>query len=124
MVGLLGGEIHKQTVYLDAERERRRRYQIVPMRVGFFNSGRSSILVFQAPQPQPREKKELDGLKYPRESVDGWLKTELGEFFNGSGEDHGELEMSILEVKGGDWKGGLILQGIEIKLNLNRILLF
>ena len=94
------------------------------MRVGFFNSGRNSILVFQAPQPQPRENKELDGLKYPRERVDGWLKTELGEFFNGSREDHGELEMSILEVKGGDWKGGLILQEIEIKLNLNRILLF
>ena len=94
------------------------------MRVGFFNSGRNSILVFQAPQPQPRENKELDGLKYPRERVDGWLKTELGEFFSGSGEDHGDLEMSILEVKGGDWKGGLILQGIEIKLNLNRILLF
>ncbi|KAM3683622.1 hypothetical protein ACJW31_12G162000 [Castanea mollissima] len=54
----------------------------------------------------------------------GWLETELGEFCNGSGEDHGELEMSILEVKGGDRKGGLILQGIEIKLNLNRILLF
>ena len=124
MVGLVGGEIHKHTVYLDAERERRRQYQIVPMQVGFFNSGRSSILVFQAPQPQPRENKKLDGLKYPRESIDGWLKTELGEFFNGSGEDHGELEMSILEVKGGDGKGGLILQEIEIKLNLNRILLF
>ena len=80
--------------------------------------------MFQAPQPQPRVNKEQDGLKYPRERVDGWQETELGVFFNGSGEDHGELEMSILEVKGGDWKGGLILQGIEIKLNLNRILLF
>ena len=80
--------------------------------------------MFQASQPQPRENKELDGLQYPRERVDGWLETELGEFFSGSGEDHGDLEMSILEVKDGDWKGGLILQGIEIKLNLNRILLF
>ena len=74
---------------------------------------------FHAPHPQPRENEELDGLKYPKERVDGWLETDLGEFFNESGEDHGELEMSILEVKDGDWKGGLILQGIEIKLNLN-----
>ena len=89
------------------------------MRVGFFNSCHSSITGFHAPQPQPRENEELDGLKYPKERVDGWLETDLGEFFNESGEDHGELEMSILEVKDGDWKGGLILQGTEIKLNLN-----
>ena len=89
------------------------------MRVGFFNSCHSNITGFHAPQPQPRENEELDGLKYPKERVDGWPETELGEFFNESGEDHGELEMSILEVKDGDWKGGLILQGTEIKLNLN-----
>ena len=77
VVGLVGGEIHEQIVYLDAERERRQRYQIVPMRVRFSNSGRSSILVFQAPQPQPRENKEQDGLKYPRERVDGWQEKRL-----------------------------------------------
>ena len=32
--------------------------------------------------------------------ADGWQETELGEFFKGSGEDHEELEMSVLEVKG------------------------
>ena len=89
------------------------------MRVGFFNSCHSSITGFHVPQPHPRENEELDGLNYPKERVDGWLKTKLGEFFNGSGEDHGELEMSILEVKDGDWKSGLILHGTEIKLNLN-----
>jgi hypothetical protein len=44
----------------------------------------------------------------------GWLEIKLGEFFNG-GEDDGEVEMSVLEVKGGNWKGGLIVQGIEIR---------
>ena len=54
---------------------------------------------FHAPHPQPREKEEQDGLKYPKRE-DGWQETELGEFFKGSGEDHEELEMSVLEVKG------------------------
>ena len=99
VLGLAGGEIHKQSVYLDAERGWRLRYQILPMRVGFFNSCRSSIMGFHAPHPQPREKEEQDGLKYPKRA-DGWQETELGEFFKGSGEDHEELEMSVLEVKG------------------------
>jgi hypothetical protein len=46
---------------------------------------------------------------------DGWLEIELGEFFNGGDGDDGEVEMSVLEVKGGNWKGGLIVQGFEIR---------
>ena len=72
MVGLVGGEIHKQFAYLYAERGQRLQYQILPMRVGFFNSGCSSIMGFYAPQPQPREYEKLDGLKYPKERVDGY----------------------------------------------------
>lgn len=51
---------------------------------------------------------------YPKEREDGWLEVKLGEFFNKEGED-GELEMSFLEVKGGNWKRGLVVQGIEIR---------
>ena len=51
---------------------------------------------------------------YPKERRDGWLEIELGEFFNKEGEG-GELEMSVLEVKGGHWKGSLVVQGIEIR---------
>ncbi|OAY23416.1 putative F-box protein PP2-B12 [Manihot esculenta] len=51
---------------------------------------------------------------YPKEREDGWLEVKLGEFFNKEGED-GELEMSFLEVKGGHWKRGLVVQGIEIR---------
>ncbi|KAE8009888.1 hypothetical protein FH972_006295 [Carpinus fangiana] len=46
---------------------------------------------------------------------DGWLEIELGEFFNGGDADDVEVEMSVLEVKGGNWKGGLIVQGFEIR---------
>ncbi|KAM3742731.1 hypothetical protein ACB098_07G090300 [Castanea mollissima] len=114
-VGLVGGEIHKQTVYLDAYGGRRLRYQIVPRRIGVFNRPLRRIPGLQAPQPQPKENEELNGPKYPKERVDGWLEIELGEFFNRSEKDNGELEMSVLEVNGGNWKGGLIVQGIEIR---------
>ncbi|XP_044498590.1 putative F-box protein PP2-B12 [Mangifera indica] len=51
---------------------------------------------------------------HPRERRDKWLEVELGDFYNaGHGDD--ELEISILEVKGGWWKSGLIVQGIEIR---------
>ncbi|KDP23312.1 hypothetical protein JCGZ_23145 [Jatropha curcas] len=49
-----------------------------------------------------------------QEREDGWLEIELGEYFNKEGDD-GELEISIEEMEGGHWKGGLIVQGIEIR---------
>ncbi|XP_023637633.1 putative F-box protein PP2-B12 isoform X2 [Capsella rubella] len=44
---------------------------------------------------------------------DGWLEIELGEYYVGFDEE--ELEMSILETRDGGWKGGIIVQGIEIR---------
>lgn len=52
--------------------------------------------------------------RYPEVRKDGWLEIKLGEFLNKESED-GELEMSITEVKGGHWKHGLVVQGIEIR---------
>ncbi|KAL8245969.1 hypothetical protein R6Q59_007185 [Mikania micrantha] len=50
----------------------------------------------------------------PKRRQDGWLEIELGEFYNEKGQE-GELDMSMMEVKGGNWKAGLIIQGIEIR---------
>ncbi|XP_022746606.1 F-box protein PP2-B15-like [Durio zibethinus] len=44
---------------------------------------------------------------------DGWMEIELGEFFNG--EDDEEVKMSLMEVKGQQLKGGLIIEGIEVR---------
>ncbi|KAJ9186083.1 hypothetical protein P3X46_005625 [Hevea brasiliensis] len=109
-VGLAGTEGCRRSVYLDEERERQQRYQIVAMRVGLFP--RSHAVGLQAPA-STRENKN-NGHNRSQEREDGWLEMELGEFFNREGED-GELEISISEVNGGDWKGGLIVQGIEIR---------
>ncbi|KAK6235513.1 hypothetical protein SCA6_010850 [Theobroma cacao] len=52
-------------------------------------------------------------LERSKERADGWLEIELGDFFNRYGED--EVEMSVMEAKAGIAKGGLIVQGIEIR---------
>ncbi|XP_022718505.1 F-box protein PP2-B10-like [Durio zibethinus] len=108
-VGLVGNEGSMKTAYLDAERGGRQRYQIVPRRrIGRgFNRSRFFGLHSSVPTSPSDD-------QYPKVRVDGWLEIELGEFFNEGGVD-GELEMSVLEVKFGRWKGGLLIQGIEIR---------
>ncbi|WOL19295.1 F-box protein PP2-B12 [Canna indica] len=71
--------------------------------------------VFAHPEAKEAEDdaKEFGGV-YPRERTDGWMEVQLGQFYNDKGED-GEVSMSFLEVKGGHWKHGLIIEGIEIR---------
>ena len=47
------------------------------------------------------------------EREDGWMEIELGEFF--SGEAYEEVKMSLMEIKGYQLKGGLIIEGIEVR---------
>ncbi|XVF65109.1 hypothetical protein PTKIN_Ptkin09bG0220300 [Pterospermum kingtungense] len=48
------------------------------------------------------------------ERGDGWMEIEMGEFFNECGDD-GTLEFSLWEVDTGYSKGGLIIEGIEVR---------
>ena len=56
---------------------------------------------------------EGDG-RVPCERGDGWMEIELGDFFNGDQGDE-EVKMSLREVKGQHLKGGLIIEGIEVR---------
>ncbi|KAI3846848.1 hypothetical protein MKW92_038416 [Papaver armeniacum] len=56
-----------------------------------------------------------------RDRNDGWMEIKLGEFYisEGGKDDHNkEVKMSLMEVKGGQLKGGLIVQGIEVRPKL------
>uniref|UniRef100_A0ACD5ZI68 Uncharacterized protein n=1 Tax=Avena sativa TaxID=4498 RepID=A0ACD5ZI68_AVESA len=55
-----------------------------------------------------------ENVGHPQKRADGWMELELGEFFNQGGDD-GEVSFSLTETKGGNWKSGLIVQGIEIR---------
>jgi hypothetical protein len=52
--------------------------------------------------------------RFPSERGDGWMEIELGEFFNGD-EDSQEVTMSLMEIKGYQLKGGLVIEGIEVR---------
>ncbi|KAL6591480.1 hypothetical protein ACP70R_049983 [Stipagrostis hirtigluma subsp. patula] len=53
-------------------------------------------------------------VRLPQKRADNWMEVELGEFYNEGGDD-GEVSISLTETKGGHWKKGLIVQGIEIR---------
>lgn len=121
-VGLVGTETPKQTVYLDAvDREWRQRHTTIVHRgsglfnLGLFNLGRRRLLGTQVAMITRNDPPAEDCSRRndPKEREDGWLEVQLGEFFH-DGVD-GELEMSVLEIKGGQWKGGLLIQGVEIR---------
>ncbi|CAA2968001.1 F-box PP2-B10-like [Olea europaea subsp. europaea] len=52
--------------------------------------------------------------EYPKSRADGWMEVELGEFLV-EGKQDSDVEISLMEVKGGNWKHGLIIQGIEAR---------
>lgn len=47
---------------------------------------------------------------------DGWLEIELGDFYNDGSER--EVKMSLREVKGQHLKGGIVVEGIELRPKL------
>ncbi|KAL2941090.1 F-box protein PP2-B15 [Bienertia sinuspersici] len=57
-------------------------------------------------------------LTFPGARDDGWMEIELGQFFHGelySDDDHKVVKMSLMEIKGHHLKGGLVVEGIEIR---------
>ncbi|KDO70549.1 hypothetical protein CISIN_1g039003mg [Citrus sinensis] len=53
--------------------------------------------------------------RFARERDDGWMEIELGEFFSGDEEGDQEVKMSLREIKGYQLKGGLVIEGIEVR---------
>ncbi|KAL0797537.1 hypothetical protein Bca101_052711 [Brassica carinata] len=54
--------------------------------------------------------------KEPRVRGDGWMEIEIGEFETGrEGGDSKEVVMSLTEVKGYQLKGGIVIDGIEVR---------
>ncbi|EEF33114.1 conserved hypothetical protein [Ricinus communis] len=49
----------------------------------------------------------------PKQRNDAWDEIELGEFFSGGFDE--EVKMSLIEVKGCQLKGGLVIEGIEVR---------
>ncbi|BAH91933.1 Os02g0813133 [Oryza sativa Japonica Group] len=58
--------------------------------------------------------RQVKDIENPQKRADGWMELKLGELYNEEGDD-GEVCISFMETKGGHWKSGLVVQGIEIR---------
>ncbi|XP_065854207.1 F-box protein At2g02240-like isoform X2 [Euphorbia lathyris] len=135
-VGISGaeeGDSSKRSLYLDTGRERRQRNQLFVRRVGLFGQRHRHRHRHRHAMESDSDNDDDDdrnnvndndiGVNHnnrnrPQERQDGWLEIELGDYFNRQ-DEVGDLEISIMEVTGGDWKGGLIIQGIDIRPKSN-----
>ncbi|KAI5648892.1 hypothetical protein M9H77_34897 [Catharanthus roseus] len=108
-VAIGGEESQTRAVYLDSEGAQRHNYQIIPRwRTGSFQRRNA---VIRRPETESTEHQDA---QLPKQRRDRWMEIELGEFFVKEGQDV-EVVMSLLEVKAGNWKSGLIVEGIEIR---------
>ncbi|XWS58136.1 hypothetical protein CRYUN_Cryun08bG0008400 [Craigia yunnanensis] len=77
-------------------------------------SSSSVFLQHQESKKLMEMRKSIEGNQgIVREREDGWMEIEVGEFF--SGENDEEVKMSLMEVKGCHLKGGLVIEGIEVR---------
>ena len=105
-VGLAGEEKFTWTIVLDANRRRGKNQRRRRRR----NRNRNRNLESDTSTDGSGRNNDHN---YPKERGDGWMETELGEFFC-NGEQEGDLQISIMDTSS-HWKSGLIIHGIEIR---------
>jgi len=88
--------------------------------VGVEGGERSTKIVCLDPNVEdgPQLHNGADELQRPSVRSDGWLEIEMGEFFN-SGIENEEVQMNLIQTRGGNWKRGLVLEGIEVRPKYN-----
>ena len=102
-VGMIGGVTTKRVIYLDAPQVESSNDPDHDFGERFLQY--ENVISSMTGNPDPASLKKR---------IDGWYEVELGEFFSGEGKGK-ELEISVMEVKSGNWKSGLLIEGIEIR---------
>ncbi|KAK8573535.1 hypothetical protein V6N13_009625 [Hibiscus sabdariffa] len=95
----IGSQTFKNTAYIRCQDAKKQQLETL------FYSNRKQMM-------KSRVVKGDDRVMSKRE--DGWMELELGEFFNGGTCDE-QVKMSLMETKGHQLKGGIIIEGIEIR---------
>ena len=70
------------------------------------------------PREEVEGERESGGnVEEPKERSDKWSEVKLGSFYidDGGCDDGDEVEVAIMETRMGQWKSGLVFQGIEIR---------
>ncbi|XP_019440599.1 PREDICTED: F-box protein PP2-B15-like [Lupinus angustifolius] len=97
---VIGKKVEKMKAYLYHKDENKHK-----METFFKQNPRETLRMVQ-------EEEDNEGIPYPSKREDGWMEIELGEFFSGEGNE--EVKMTLMEV-GYRLKGGLVLEGIEVR---------
>lgn len=99
-----GFQVSKHTAYLLAQNSKRQHHEMI---VGLWQTLHTQDRLW-------RIRAKIEDIRIPRERTDGWMEVELGKFFIPSGAE-GEVEMSLMDARGGNLKVGLIIEGIELR---------
>lgn len=100
---VVGNKVEKGKAYLYHKDEKE-----LKMETLFYGNRREMLRMVHQDQ-------ENEGIPHPSKRDDGWMEIELGEFFSGEGDE--DVKMSLREV-GYLLKGGLVLEGIEVRPKL------
>ncbi|VFQ83577.1 unnamed protein product [Cuscuta campestris] len=104
-VGISRQEAKTRTVYLGFKRSR----------AGPCARVRLSPAVMRHNTSPPSDEENAN-TGYVRQRSDHWMEVELGDILvTGEEEEECIIEMSFMEVRGGNQKSGLVVQGIEIR---------
>ncbi|KAK9137856.1 hypothetical protein Sjap_008450 [Stephania japonica] len=104
-----------RSVYLDRACAMRRHFQLAPVAVAPQAIRNKELARYGHSRPTLFTRWDIAGLvQFPVSRGDGWMEVEMGEIYIEGG-DKGDVQMSLTEIKGGHWKAGLIVQGIELR---------
>lgn len=72
----------------------------------------TKVVCLKPQKSGPKWRAPEGGLPQPRK--DAWMEVQLGEFFNGQG-DNGEVEIQLRVLEILNWKSGIIVNRIELR---------
>jgi hypothetical protein len=88
--------------------------RLADLSVGVEGGQITTKIVCLDPNVEDRPHNRVVGLLRPSVRSDGWLEIEMGEFFN-LGIENEKVQMNVIQTSGGNWKRGLVLEGIEVR---------
>lgn len=94
----IGNKVNRAKAYLCIKDENKRNMETL-----FYGNRRNRVI---------QEQEDGGNIQVPSKREDGWMEIEIGEFFSGEGDE--EIKMSLMEI-GHQLKGGLVLEGIEVR---------
>ncbi|CDY09376.1 BnaA02g26340D [Brassica napus] len=106
---------HYSAYFVYKKRNRRHGFRDLPIQVGVGFKGQDmpkNFICFDVSNDVNKQWPRKELMKSEKRE-DGWIEAEIGDFFNEEGCD--EIEVSIVDITSGNWKCGVIIQGIEFR---------